>query len=490
MKPVAGVPVGWFVARVQLPGIAAIALIAWACPALGQDAGEAPLVIPTPAGVEVGDPLVAQAIREAIAKVRASPGEAIAWEAMAKLYIAHTWHPEAIACLDEASSLDGLSTRGAYLRALSEHSLGEVERSVESLGEVAERAPDYAPAWWRRGQAQLELGRIEEASRSFERALAVDSESPAAWAGLARAHLQRREAVEAERVVREHLLGGPGEKLGRQLLASALRMQGRLDEARQEMVRAGDGAVTWDDPWLAEVMALRTGRDAEKRRFDALMAQRRYTEAEAVLRRMREHWPDDTALLNDLGAVRCQLGDIESGLEVWRRVLEIDPGNSHAHLNLGFMLASRAVPRGESVAPALEHLRASVESNPANVRAWSVYGSLLLRAGAVNEAEACFERVLEVDADNTEALGQLGMIALRGGALVRASEMFERVTRLAPDDARGHLSLAQVQIELGDLDEAERSIEAAGRLVGSRAGQVQAARAMLRRARASAGDGG
>jgi Flp pilus assembly protein TadD len=57
-------------------------------------------------------------------------------------------------------------------------------------------------------------------------------------------------------------------------------------------------------------------------------------EALALLRNAADGAPRDVVILNNYGVVLAESGDVTAALEVWRRVLGIEPGNRTAKDNL------------------------------------------------------------------------------------------------------------------------------------------------------------
>jgi Flp pilus assembly protein TadD len=66
----------------------------------------------------------------------------------------------------------------------------------------------------------------------------------------------------------------------------------------------------------------------------ALRGLGRKKEALLLLQRAAERLPRDTNVLNNYGVLLAEAEDVERALEVWHRVLEIDPTNAMARANL------------------------------------------------------------------------------------------------------------------------------------------------------------
>jgi len=463
--------------------------LAIAQPTAAPEADER-IEIPTPAGLHEGDPLIAARLEEAITRLESAPESAEAWRSLARLYFAHHHLEEAVSCFVRAAELAEPTARQLYLRALAEAQLGKVETALARVARAREIDQTYPPLWWRAGLWLLEQGKLDEAEGLFREAIERNAACEAAWIGLARVHLQRRQADEVERIVREHLLGRRNGRYARQLLASALRLEGSAARAAEEMARSRGTGPEFDDPWLRRVRLLKTGYQAESDRIDALLAVGRHAEAERLARRVLRQWPEDPMLLNNLAVARFGQGDRDGAARIWRRILEIDSQNALAHQNLAVYEANRAMRGGGSLDAAIEHIERSIEQNPNAVRSWEVRGGLLLAAGRLDEAERAFRRTLELDAENLSAVGQLGIIETRRGNWEAAARWFERATRIAPEDPRGHLQRARALVETGAFEEAERSLARAEAIVGPGDPRAAGLRAHLEERRAEAGGGG
>jgi len=107
----------------------------------------------------------------------------------------------------------------------------------------------------------------------------------------------------------------------------------------------------------------------------------------------------------------------------------------------------RAAPKGHVFAPladacrkagmieeALEICAKGVGQHPRYASGYVVQGKCLYDAGRARDAQAAFNRVLELDPKNLVALKFLGIISAERGESQRAKEYFEHILALDPDD--------------------------------------------------------
>jgi tetratricopeptide (TPR) repeat protein len=117
---------------------------------------------------------------------------------------------------------------------------------------------------------------------------------------------------------------------------------------------------------------------------------------------------------------RLEEGDLERAREALQRVLEADPNDSAALVDLGY---------------------------------------LALGAGNTDEAAALFRRALESEPGNIDALRAIATIHGRSG---RAEDAFDAASAVAdaqPEDALAALELAELALDVGRLDEASSAFQ-------------------------------
>jgi tetratricopeptide (TPR) repeat protein len=114
----------------------------------------------------------------------------------------------------------------------------EIVQASEQFERILAREPDNARAWLGIGLARLYQRRQEDAIVALEKAVQLIPDSVGIRVTLGWATLVSRDAVRAERIFREALEVDHnfGEAYGG--LASALALQNRIDEAREEIRRA------------------------------------------------------------------------------------------------------------------------------------------------------------------------------------------------------------------------------------------------------------
>lgn len=143
----------------------------------------------------------------------------------------------------------------------------------------------------------------------------------------------------------------------------------------------------------------------------------------------------------------------------------VAPGFTAQPTDLSALLEAAGVHQHEGrFAEAEQACRQVLAAAPEHPAAWHRLGLLAREAGRWDDAIACFERSVRVDADAADTLNDLGIALARRDRLDEARACFERALRLRPDLSSVCNNLANVFRRLGRLDEAERALDRAIRL--------------------------
>lgn len=425
---------------------------------------------PVPDDLEATDPMVREAVVEHLQALEADPSETT-WMLLAQTYDANDYLEEAETCYRTVVELDADHARAWYLLAIVLNDLGEVGEAIDTMARVAEIDSSYAPAWWRRGYWLLDEGRVDEASSMFERVAATE---PARF-GLARVALARRDAATA-RALLEPLLTDANLAYAYQLMAGVHRLDGDLDAAGVAMAIGAGAGPRWTDPWLREVLVMKTGLDAGMDRIARLSAQGRHAEAMELIDELLERWPDDIGLLNYKGFAAYGLGRRDEAVALWQDALEREPGHYLIHLNLGSVFAEDALRGDRHVDEAFDHLERAIEANDLHARSYEVMGSLYNALGRMDEAQAYLLRAYDLAPTNALLAAQLTRLYMARSMWPEALGVLERWTRLQPRSGEAHLRHGVVLMELGRYDEATVAVDRAADVLKRQDGTVQALR--------------
>ncbi len=147
------------------------------------------------------------------------------------------------------------------------------------------------------------------------------------------------------------------------------------------------------------------------------------------------------------------------GLRSANRALEADSNDADAWLGGGELLFLRGRPEDLELAPAA--LRRAVNLDPSNDLAHERYGSVLLRMGRFEEAEAEYVRALTLSPQDPDILGALGVLAYTRRSYRQALQYFGRVDAIDSTLPEMRTAEARVRAALGDARGAAREASAA-----------------------------
>jgi tetratricopeptide (TPR) repeat protein len=229
------------------------------------------------------------------------------------------------------------------------------------------------------GRASSDAGR-EQAEKLAEAALALAPNSPDAHDVMGDLHLDALEPEAAEEHFREARSVEPQSSSGRTKLAEALRLQGRFDEAVDEL-----RAALRIDPAFARAHA---GLGL------ALRGQGMDTEAIAAYREAIRHDPDLIDARNGLAVMLAGRGQLEDAVSEFRQIVRIDPDSAIGYYNLAYALAD--LDRDVESAAALREV---IRINPSHYNARYNLGELFRLEGKYDESVKQFREYLRLAPD-------------------------------------------------------------------------------------------
>lgn len=287
-----------------------------------------------------------------------------------------------------------------------------------------------------RGRSLIVEGEPERALPLLERAL-IRSAEPGATLYLALAEAQvasgRPQEGLASLARLERLGGLPPE--GLLLAAEAHEQLGEEDKAlaffREAARIIGDDVSLW----------LRAARSAvAAKRFDA--ADEAWSKALALD-------PTLSEALDGLAAVAEERGRLDEAIRLRRRLAE-EGSSAEAWRSLAVLLERR----GDEKA-LLEVWKKVVHLEPDKSQGWKNLGMILLRQGHPDEAAGAFRRQVDLAGDDGEAWRDLGLALLQAGKAGEAAEALYRASALRSGDKVVWEGLGRAWKALGRLRDAE-----------------------------------
>lgn len=146
--------------------------------------------------------------------------------------------------------------------------------------------------------------------------------------------------------------------------------------------------------------------------------------------------------LHDEALALFQKGDLPAALAAFEKVIEREPGNAPALINLA--LVEQRLKRFSS---AEDRLFRVIKSDPENSAAWLILGIAAYEQGKLDAALAHLAQAVLYAPRNAQAHQYLGVVLGRKGWYSAGEEELRRAIEINPDFADAHYNLAVLYIE-------------------------------------------
>lgn len=229
------------------------------------------------------------------------------------------------------------------------------------------------------GRSSSDAGR-DQAKRLADAAIALAPDSPDAHDVMGDLYLDDLEPEAAEEHFRKARSVDADSSIGRTKLAEALRLQGRFDEAIDELKEA-----LRIDPNSAR---------AQSGLGLALRGQRKNAEAIAAYREAIRLDPDLIDARNGLAVMLAGQGELEEAVAEFRQIVRIDPDSAIGYYNLAYALAD--LDRDVESAAALREV---IRINPNHYNARYNLGELFRLEAKYDESVKQFREYLRLAPD-------------------------------------------------------------------------------------------
>jgi len=404
-------------------------------------------------------PEIVDIVRQAREGVAQDPHDAVRWGRFGMVCEANGLAGAARDAYAQAAALQNSDAKWWYHLASVDSRLGRTDDAITDMRRAIDANSTYAPAYWRLGLWLLDQNKTGDAERAFSRATELDPADRAGWIGLARVYLQRDENARAAGLLERLVGAAPAEAYTLQLLATAYRRLGRVDEASAAMQVGAKGEPQWSDPWTDEMLEFRRGYAALLKDATAYVVAGRFPQAIAILEQLRHDRPDDVVLMAHLGQVYVAAGRDADGVSLLEHVIIREPDRFEAHVDL----ATGYMHVGNMVNARAEAERA-VSLNGSYSPAFETLGLVEWRSGNARAAVAAFDRSVELDPRNARALVWKGMVQTNEGLAADALATFDRAARADPTNVDAWIGIANAQMNRRDLAAARAAVQNAERL--------------------------
>jgi predicted O-linked N-acetylglucosamine transferase (SPINDLY family) len=323
----------------------------------------------------------------------------------------------AIEYIEKAIAVNGSNAVYHTNLAAAHHALQRYQEAENSCRRAIRLQPRYAEAHYNLGLALELQGKADQAIGSYRKAVELKPSIAEAHLNLGNMHRRQERLDEAEKCFRKAIEVRPRYaqahyNLGNSLCArrdnaaaiecyrEAIDCDPNYADAWSNLAAACAACRRFDDAIGAFSAALRLNPQAAGAAFglgEALAASDRLDEAAAAFELAIALCPNGEAGYNNLGQIRVLQGRAAEAEQCFRRAVEIAPGYAMGWNNLGVACYGRDDTTGAIIA-----FRKALECDQWHSQANVNLGSILKNFGQLDEAAACFDRVLAREPGNTK----------------------------------------------------------------------------------------
>ncbi len=181
--------------------------------------------------------------------------------------------------------------------------------------------------------------------------------------------------------------------------------------------------------------------------------------AEQLYRAILEANPGHAGALTNLGVLITKSGKLEEAADLYKSAIASNPRQLDAHFNLGNLYRKLNRPQDAALA-----FHAALRLDPNHARSFNQLGLVALDLGDGGSAIECFRKAIAHDVGLAEAYNLLGDTLTRMGQVDEALPVFREFVTRYPEDPRGHHNLGLALGARGDFDDAIVELELALKL--------------------------
>lgn len=306
-------------------------------------------------------------------------------------------------------------------------------------------APESAEILSVRGRAQLILGDLKSAANSFERALKLKPQFPAAVLGQARLAVAERKYDRALELV-DSVLARTSKDLDAWLVAGELY----FIQTKNDKAAAAFSQALQIQPANVIARLRRASIFAETGRFDA---------AQADIDSARKIAPQNPSVDYTQALLLYRQGKLDKALEAMQRSLRIAPDNAPSLLLAGMLEYSL-----NSLAQAEQHVKRFLDRTPQSFYARRLLVSIQLKGNQSKRALETLQPALKTAQPDAQVLALAGEAYMQLKQFAKAEEYLRRAVAMAPTDADLRTKVGLASLAAGETDRAIVELESASKL--------------------------
>jgi len=290
-----------------------------------------------------------------------------------------------------------------------------IQAAINDFETAVVNMPRNAVLRYNYGRAYLALGDLDKALVQFQDAASLRADYLAPRFALAQIYLRKGQPAMAAKLAEEILTIAPGSVPGRLLRASASI---GLKEFHQ--ARANVDSVLKEHPDNPDAQFLIASLD---------FAERKYRDAEALLKKLHENIPQDPRGLRGLVNVYVAQGRAKEAQRILDEELSKNPESRELHL-----VAASVATAAKDYGRAITEYSRILERDPSSASVHVALGTAYYRARDFAQAEFHYRKARELQPKDLTANLRLALLLGETGKLEEAKRLLDQILKLAPDN--------------------------------------------------------
>jgi tetratricopeptide (TPR) repeat protein len=163
--------------------------------------------------------------------------------------------------------------------------------------------------------------------------------------------------------------------------------------------------------------------------------------------------PNDADTWGELGAHLDDIGDTEGAIKALRKAVTLEPKHTFAWINLGIVLQETGDVEG-----AIEAFREAIAVDGDYAESWYALGAALYESGDITSAIDAYRKVIAIGPVHTDAWCDLGIALDATGDYKGAIDAYRKAIEIKPDYADVWLNLSLALRKAGRVPEAAEAM--------------------------------
>ena len=277
--------------------------------------------------------------------------------------------------------------QGSIDRLVGLYNQGEFSVVVEQAEALTKQYPDVFIIWNLIGASATQLGVLDKAINSFQKALLLKPDSADAYSNMGFALKEQGKLDEAVKACKKALLLKPDYANAYYNMGNALQDQGKLDEA----IDAYNKAISLKPDYAKAYYNM----------GNALKGQNKLDAAVEVYKKYILLKPDYANAYYNLGVVLQDQGKLERAIDAYNKAISLKPDYAAAYDNMGTTLKDQG-----KLDEAIEAYKKSLSLEPDYPQTYNNIANALIDQGKLDEAVNTFNAALLLKPDYEAARTQ------------------------------------------------------------------------------------